>query len=71
MTTKRNKPALNMTLDADVLVWIESMGRQAGLKKGQMAARLLYDCYKAEMAKTNGGHTYKPPSRLPEVVAGR
>jgi hypothetical protein len=47
MITKRIKPSMSVTLDGDVLRWLDAEAKRLGMKRSQYAARLLYDAMRA------------------------
>jgi hypothetical protein len=56
MQTKRNKPAMGVTLDSDIVEWIKQEAERGRCKPSHIINRILAEKMEQELAKkANGG----------------
>ena len=60
MQVKRNKPAMGVTLDADIVEWIKQEAERGRCRPSHVINRILAEKMEQDMAKKANGGSLKP-----------
>ncbi len=63
MPTKRYKPTMHVSIDSEVLEWLDQKTKREHLKRAQVVNRLLWEAKKNDEAAKAGAGAARTPTR--------